>query len=402
MQRVHRGEAGLGVERRLGVVGVEDVAARFPEHRVVVPHGVLAGVGGEREPVLLRRRVGERLGGRAEVLPRPVRRGWVDVRFLEQLLVVDDREVVDQRGDAQHATVDGGGRLRAGEEVVPAEVGLGHAVGEIHDARRVGELRERGAVLVGDVGLLSALQRHGDLLQRVVVGAAEDVVDLDVGVGLVELVDQLFHRVRFVVLDPVALAGFAVAVPQGDLNGFAAAAAGIRGVGGAVLAARARGGDQRHHGEEHEQGSTLHLLPPTHHDSTTDRVRLRGWSGSRPRAVATATAERWIRIELGHGVALGDHDRGAGRSHVVGDRGVGRSQHPDERTGSRQADRPVPVLHGGIGLGVGLRGLAHLQGGLVGQAHRPSVPQEHEMIERGGIHREVGDAGLFTLGRSRR
>ena len=68
------------VEGRLRVVLVEDRAAVLPQQRVVVPDRVLGGVHRVGEPELLLRRIRQRLGGGAEVVPRPVGRSGTRAR----------------------------------------------------------------------------------------------------------------------------------------------------------------------------------------------------------------------------------------------------------------------------------------------------------------------------------
>jgi len=48
----------------------------------------------------------------------------------------------------------------------------------------------------------------------------------------------------------------------------------------------------------------------------------------------------------------------------------------------------VPILHGRIGLGPGLAGLAQFQRRLVGQADRPVVAEKHEVLEGRGVERQ--------------
>ena len=71
---------------------------------------------GHSRPNTLFAGIGERLGVGAEVVPRPVGGGLGEAGLREQVLVVDDREVVDERRHAEHLAVDGRDRALAGEK----------------------------------------------------------------------------------------------------------------------------------------------------------------------------------------------------------------------------------------------------------------------------------------------
>ena len=101
------------------VVRSQDVATSLPQHRQVVPDGVLRGVGGNRPAILALRGIGEFGCGRTEVIPCPGRRRRCQPGLLEQRLVVDDREVVDKGGDADNLVADGRGGPLTRVEVIP-------------------------------------------------------------------------------------------------------------------------------------------------------------------------------------------------------------------------------------------------------------------------------------------
>ena len=84
-------------------------------------------------------------------------------------------------------------RILSFEEVVPIEAWVLHPLGEVDDARRRRELRHVGAVLIGDVGLLPALERHGRLLEGVVAIHVLEI-DVDVRVLLLETGDHVLDR----------------------------------------------------------------------------------------------------------------------------------------------------------------------------------------------------------------
>src|SRR6266508_2706480 len=70
-----------------------------------MPHGVLAGIGGEGEAEGLDGRVGQRFRRRSEIVPSPVRRGIRQPGVVEQILVVHDGQVVHERRDPQDPPV---------------------------------------------------------------------------------------------------------------------------------------------------------------------------------------------------------------------------------------------------------------------------------------------------------
>src|SRR6266550_961371 len=94
------------VERGLLAVRSEDVAPRFPEKCPEPPDGVLAAVVDVRPAELLLRPVRELLRRLLQVRPGPRRRREIDSRLSEELLVVDEREVVDQRWEADDLALD--------------------------------------------------------------------------------------------------------------------------------------------------------------------------------------------------------------------------------------------------------------------------------------------------------
>ena len=285
---------GRRVEGRLRVVGGEDVAAGLPQHGLPVPDRVFAAVGRVRPAELLLGRVGERLGGGAEVVPGPVRRGVADAGLVEELLVVDDGEVVDERRDADDLAVDGGRQALGRPEVLPVDRGVaGDQVVQEHDLGALDDVRHPRAEEVRDVRRLAAGDGGEGLLEGEVAAAVVQRRDLDVGVRLVPFGHQSVVRVLGVVDVPV---------PHGDVDD--AGGAGV-GAGRRAAAGRAAAGRQGHGREDEGQQAhdadrdAPHCLPPVverHHDcSTTDLVRCRGRSGSRPLAAASRPATRWMR-----------------------------------------------------------------------------------------------------------
>ena len=167
------------VERSLRPVGREELAARLPQHGEPTPGRVFGTVGDVRPSVLLLAGVGELLRRRSEVVPRPVGGRVRDSRRVEELLVVDQREVVDE---GRHAVDLAPTRRRVPferVEVVPVEARVVDLVGEIDDLRASGERSHRRAVLVGDVGRGSHCEIGERLLQGAVVAAVEQQLHLD-------------------------------------------------------------------------------------------------------------------------------------------------------------------------------------------------------------------------------
>ena len=72
-------------------------------------------------------------------------------------------------------------------------------------------------------------------------------------------------------------------------------------------------------------------------------------------------------------------------------------ERPDGGPDARHADGSVPVLHGRIRLGPRAARLPHLQRGLVRQTDGPSPSQEHVVVERADVDREVGGEGAFAV-----
>src|SRR5690606_12156968 len=151
-QQGERLDARLRVEGRLRAGLVEDLATVLPQVRPELPRRLLRA--GDRVAVAVRRRrgVGELLGGRAEVVPRPVLGGVLDAGAVEDRLVVDERDVVDHGGEADGRLA---GRLRRGTrgpgELLPADGRVGHLVGDVQRPAGVGELARPRAERVGDV-----------------------------------------------------------------------------------------------------------------------------------------------------------------------------------------------------------------------------------------------------------
>ena len=119
----------------------------------------------------------------------------------------------------------------------------------------------------------------------------------------------------------------------------------------------------------------------SHHVNTTDRVRPRGWSGSSPRAAATATALRWVWTSWASGSRSLVTDDGASVFDLLDQPGRRRAEHPYQAFRPGDRDRPVPVVHRRVRLAPGLRSLAHLQCRLVGEADRPAGPEVDEVLE---------------------
>ena len=122
------------------------------------------------------------------------------------------------------------------------------------------------------------------------------------------------------------------------------------------------------------------------HGSTTDRVRLRGGSGSRPRATASSTASRWPSTSVASGSAGVDDVAPVRRMSASGRGSIGPID-DDERARVGHRDRAVAVLHRRVGLGPRPAGLAQLQRRLGGQADRPAAAEEVEALEARRVDR---------------
>ncbi len=172
--------------------------------------------------------------------------------------------------------------------------------------RRAGDVRGPRAVQVDDVRVVAAAQRRQHLLERVVGVAVVLDGDVDLRVRGVEPRGRGRHRLAL---------GVDVAVPEHDVHDAAA-----RRRAGSAAAGHGERRDECRCDEE--QAS---------HVSTTDRVRLRGVSGSKPRATASASASRWHSTSVASGSASGS-SRWAPVARDVGrERRVDRAERDDER-----------------------------------------------------------------------
>src|SRR6266498_3402333 len=102
--------------------------------------------------------------------------------------------------------------------------------------------------------------------------------------------------------------------------------------------------------------------------------------------------------QLGHGIEPAGDDRGPGRRDVLQQVAVHLTENPDDGTGTCQADRAVPILHGRIGLGERATCLAHLQGRLVRQTDRPSRTEKYVMVVVLGLHEKSSPKRHLRVG----
>src|SRR5450756_1658521 len=167
---------------------------------------------------LLLRRDGELLGGGAKVVPGPLRRRVRQAGLVEELLVVDDGEVVDERRQPHDLAVHRGRQPFGRPEVVPLERGVvGHQVVHQRDLGALDDVRHPRAEEIRDVWRLAAGDGGQGLLEGVVVAPVVQRRDVDVRVRLVPLGDE----------HVVGLGGVVeVAVPHGDVHDAGGAGAG--------------------------------------------------------------------------------------------------------------------------------------------------------------------------------
>ena len=283
--------AGLPAEADLAVLG-DDVPARLPHGRPDAPHGVLVADRGHAVPNVPFDLSVSCFDVAANSLPRPAAGGRLGhAHLLEQLLVVDHREVVDQRRQRPHLPVDRGRRLGRRVVVVPVEVGLLHVVGEVEHLVGACQVREVRAEDVGDVGVLARRERGRDLLAHLVGDdAAGRRLDLDVRV----------RRLNSSASSPSTLPAMSswpchIVISAGPPDCFASSSP-------PPSAARERqhgGGGERREGVEAGHCGTSMV------ERTTERVRLRGRSGSSPAASASATPVRWASTSEASGSSAG-------------------------------------------------------------------------------------------------
>ena len=181
-------------------------------------------------------------------------------------------------------------------------------------------------------------------------------------------------------------------------------------VGGTTVATHVRDlgqGPAEIDGDHHLGGRASGVIGDDHDQpvSTTERVRLRGVSGSRPKASARATATRCTVTSCDQGVAVvGDPGRSGG-GDVVREARWRLAEHPDRTAGGGDRDRSVPVVHRRVGLRPAGGGLPELQRRLVRQPHGPPAAEEGALlgrgpgrIERGGdrLGRRIGQSVLVA------
>ena len=118
----------------------------------------------------------------------------------------------------------------------------------------------------------------------------------------------------------------------------------------------------------------------------TERVRLRGLVGVEAPGQCPGEGHALGAHEFGHRVERAGLEAGAGGGDLVGEPGGRFAEVPGDPARRRDRDRAVPVLHRGVRLGPRLRGLAHLERRLVGEADGPAAAEERELLgvdERG-------------------
>ena len=135
--------AGLAAEADLAVLG-DDVAAGLPHGRPDAPPVSSSPTAGQAVPNVpfdLSVSCFDVAANSSHV--QPSSGGSRHALLLEQLLVVDHREVVDQRRQRPHLAVDRGRRLGGRVVVVPVQVRLLHVVGEIEHLVGACQVRRR-------------------------------------------------------------------------------------------------------------------------------------------------------------------------------------------------------------------------------------------------------------------
>ena len=223
-----------------------------------------------------------------------------------------------------------------------SDVRLLGPLGEVDEAGRRRELGQRGAVLVRDVRRLAALQGDGQLLQRLVV-VDEERLDLDVGVGLGSTPRRGVER--------VLLARRRVAVPE---RAPSPASTSDRRRPVCVRCLRSppeqAARDESRATEHQDEGHFIAAWAPC----PVTRARRNGSGGGdgRGRGPARRECDRHAvdQDQLSHRVELAGDDRGAGRRTSSSATAGSGPRIQTAGRGPGEADRAVPVLHGGIGL----------------------------------------------------
>ena len=200
-----------------------------------------------------------------EVVPGPIVVRIRDAGVVEDLLVVDDGQVVDERRNRARLVVDGDRLLAGVDEAVPVEIAVvdrGRQIEELLALREVGEV---GAVDVGDVGVVVGLQAGGHLLQHPVgVDPARVLGDDHVRMAAVEVVDHRLQQLG---------RALRLAMPELDLDRLAAVAR--RGVVARVAAAAAtRDCSAEQHQRRHARPEPR-FEPRPHRDSSHRDSRIR-------------------------------------------------------------------------------------------------------------------------------
>ena len=113
-----------------------------------------------------------------------------------------------------------------------------------------------------------------------------------------------------------------------------------------------------------------------------DLDRWRGWSGSRPPWPGLGQAQPVHPHELGERVDGPALEARAGAAHLLRQARRAPRRAPRRPGPGGDADRAVPVLHRGVGLGPELGRLAQLEGGLRGQPDGPAATRRRSPARR--------------------
>ena len=123
-------------------------------------------------------------------------------------------------------------------------------------------------------------------------------------------------------------------------------------------------------------------------ERTTERVRLRGRSGSSPAASASATPVRWARMSEASGSRSSATAMAPAARTLSSSASSADPEEPHRGARAGDADRAVAVLEGRVRLGPRLGGLAQLQRRLAGQPDGPAAAEERPAVGLAGRDRE--------------
>ena len=200
----------LGSVKRCGLtVGGDVLAALLPDHWPEAPDGVFVTRHRVHGPKDLLRGVRELLRCGAIVVPRPIRAGWCDARLLEDGLVVDHREVVDERRECDHAPADGCHLALGSVEVVPAELRVVDDLCQLDEFVASRERRCVGTEDVGDVRVVVCREHRREFGEDLVSRRALLGLDRDIRVFGFKRVGDLTKCLR---------GDVDVCVPDGDCD----------------------------------------------------------------------------------------------------------------------------------------------------------------------------------------